>query len=78
MATGSRACSRRCAARYIFRGLDDRYQYNAFNRKGIDEHLGFSRESLCAEALGTLGEAARIAHSLQPGQIKSFMNGIRA
>ncbi len=25
---------------YTFVGLDSRYEFNAYNRKGIDEHLG--------------------------------------
>src|SRR5215831_13446243 len=53
---------------YIFRGLDDRYHLNAFNRQGIDEHLGLPPDALCAEFLRIHHEAARIACTLQPEQ----------
>ncbi len=53
---------------YTFVGLDNRYAFNAFNRTGIDEHLGITMKALCAELLEILDEAARIARNLQPGQ----------
>lgn len=53
---------------YTFTGLDTRYKFNAYNRKGIDDHLGIPRTALFAELLGILDEAANIARSLQPGQ----------
>jgi hypothetical protein len=58
---------------YVFRGLDDRYQFNAFNRRGIAEHQGLRRQELCAEVVGILAEAAGIARSLQPGQAEIGM-----
>jgi hypothetical protein len=61
----------RCALqgeRYIFAGLMDRYQFNAYNRRGIDEHLPLPTEELCAELLDILAQAAHIAGNLQPAQ----------
>jgi SCP-2 sterol transfer family protein len=53
---------------YIFKGLNSGYDLNAYNRKGIDEHLHISMKTLFAELLGILDEAASIAYSLQAGQ----------
>jgi hypothetical protein len=53
---------------YTFTGLDNRYQFNAFNRKGIDDHLAIPMRELWAETLGMLDEAARIARGLRPEQ----------
>ncbi len=53
---------------YAFIGLDNRYKFNAYNRKGIDEHLGIPMKELCAELLGILDQAASIAHDLRPDQ----------
>ena len=53
---------------YTFIGLDSRYEFNAFNRKGIDEHLDISMKDLCAKLLDILSEAANIACNLTPGQ----------
>jgi hypothetical protein len=53
---------------YTFIGLEDRYKFNAFNRRGIDDHLDVSMQELLAECLGILDEAASIARNLQPGQ----------
>jgi hypothetical protein len=61
----------RCALRgepYIFTGLDNRYGFNAYNRRGIDEHLHLSKEVLCAEFLDIHDQTAQIARSLLPGQ----------
>ena len=58
---------------YTFRGLDSRYEFNAFNRKGIDEHLAIPKEALCARLLEILDEAARIARSLRPDQAELTM-----
>jgi hypothetical protein len=61
----------RCALqgeRYIFAGLTDRYQFNAYNRRGIDAHLPLPTEELCAELLDILAQAAHIAGNLQPAQ----------
>ncbi len=49
---------------YSFVGLDDRYAFNAYNRRGIDEHLGVPRDELCAAFLGVLDDAATIARDL--------------
>ena len=53
---------------YTFIGLEDRYKLNAYNRKGIDEHLDIPMKELFAEFLAIHDEAARIAHDLRPGQ----------
>src|SRR5512136_395595 len=53
---------------YTFVGLEERYKFNAWNRKGIDDHLHLSMEELCAEQLSILDEAARIARGLSPNQ----------
>ncbi len=53
---------------YTFSGLDSRYDLNAYNRQGIDEHLDLPMKAPCAELLDILSEAASIADSLQPGQ----------
>lgn len=55
---------------YTFVGLDDRYKLNAYNRKGIDEHLGIPMKELCAKLLDILDDASNIARNLQPGQAK--------
>lgn len=52
---------------YTFVDLDSRYVFNAYNRKGIDEHLDMPMKALCAELLGILDQAASIARSLQVG-----------
>ena len=53
---------------YTFVGLEDRYKFNAWNRKGIDEHLDIPMKHLCAQALNILDEAALIARDLSPDQ----------
>jgi hypothetical protein len=53
---------------YTFTGLESRYKFNAYNRKGIDDHLGIPMQALFAELLGILNEAAGIARNLQGGQ----------
>jgi hypothetical protein len=55
---------------YTFVGLEERYKFNAFNRKGIDDHLHIPMKELFAEQLGILEEAARIARGLTPDQAK--------
>ena len=55
---------------YTFAGLEDRYKFNAWNRKGIDEHLDIPMKDLCAQALNILDEAALIARDLSPDQAK--------
>lgn len=55
---------------FTFVGLEERYKLNAFNRKGIDDHLHIPMRDLFAEHLGILEEAARIAHNLTPDQAK--------
>ena len=53
---------------YIFSGLETRYTFNAFNRKGIDDLLDVPMEELCARVLDILDEVASIARSLRPDQ----------
>lgn len=53
---------------YVFEGLENRYQFNAYNRQGIDAHLPLSTEGLRRELLGILEQAAQIAGSLEPEQ----------
>ena len=53
---------------YTFIGLENRYELNAYNRKGIDEHRGLPMRVLCNKLLDMLDEAAGIARDLQPGQ----------
>lgn len=53
---------------YTFAGLDNRYEFNAYNRRGIDEHLGMPMKELCAKLSDILDEAAGIARDLTPGQ----------
>jgi hypothetical protein len=53
---------------YTFIGLEDRYKFNAFNRKGIDDHLDLPMRELCAKVLDILDEAAYIARDLRPDQ----------
>ena len=55
---------------YTFVGLEDRYKFNAWNRKGIDNHLHIPLKELCARALDILDEAARIARGLRPDQVQ--------
>jgi hypothetical protein len=53
---------------YTFSGLENRYKFNAYNRKGIDVHLEIPLKELCAELLDIHDEAARIARDLRPDQ----------
>lgn len=53
---------------YTFDGLDTRYQLNSYNRKGIDERVGWSPDALYAEFLRVHREAAGLARSLRPDQ----------
>ena len=53
---------------YTFVGLEERYKFNAWNRKGIDDHLAIPLKELCAELLNIHDKAARIARDLRPGQ----------
>ena len=48
---------------YTFTGLDNRYVFNAYNRKGIDEHLGIPMKALGAALLGIIDDAAGIART---------------
>ena len=54
--------------KYDFEGLTDRYEFDAFNLHGIDEHLHISRQDLCTEFLGILDRAIEIARTLRPEQ----------
>jgi hypothetical protein len=53
---------------YTFAGLDNRYQLNAHNRRGIDDHLELPMSALLAEFLDIHRQAARIARDLRPDQ----------
>jgi hypothetical protein len=55
---------------YSFVSLEERYKFNSYNRKGIDDHLRLPMKELFAEHLGILEESARIARSLTPEQAK--------
>jgi hypothetical protein len=55
---------------YTFVGLEDRYNFNAWNRKGIDDHLNIPMNDLCARALDIIDECALIARTLTPDQAK--------
>ena len=71
--TGAGLESIQCTLRgeeYVFDGLTDRYHFNAFNRRGIDEHLPLPMQELCAEFLSILDETACIARNLRPEQIE--------
>lgn len=50
---------------YAFAGLTTRYDFNAYNRKGIDDHLSIPVRALCAELLGILEEVVGIALNLR-------------
>jgi hypothetical protein len=53
---------------YTFRGLETRYDLNAYNRTGIDEHLDMLPDALIAEFFRVHDGAADIAQALQPAQ----------
>ena len=53
---------------YAYVGLDNRYQLNAYNRRGIDDLLHVPRKELFARFLDIHDEAARIARDLRPDQ----------
>lgn len=53
---------------FEFEGLNDRTQFNAYNRRGIEKHLSLPMEDLCAKFLDILGQAANISRSLLPTQ----------
>ena len=53
---------------YTFEGLTDRYQFSAYNRRGIDEHLDLPIEKLSVKLLDILGESSAIAQNLNPEQ----------
>jgi hypothetical protein len=56
---------------YTFTGLEERYKFNAYNRKGIDDHLPLPMKELFARHLGILEGAAHIARNLTPDQAKT-------
>jgi hypothetical protein len=69
--TGDGLASIECALRgetYVFQGLESRYQFNAYNRRGIDAHLPLPMKALCAEFLGILDRTSEIARGLSPQQ----------
>ena len=53
---------------YTFRGLDNRYQFKTYKRKGIDDHLGTAVDALFTEFFRIHDGAADIARNLQAGQ----------
>lgn len=53
---------------YVFKGLNNRYQFNGFNRRGIEEHRPLPIDELCAELLHILDQAANISRNLLPDQ----------
>lgn len=53
---------------YTFVGLENRYVFNDYNRRGIDEHLNLPKKAVCAKLLGILDEAGAIARTLEPAQ----------
>lgn len=53
---------------YAFVGLENRYIFNAYNRRGIDAHRDIPMRELCARLLEILNDAAGIARSLRPEQ----------
>lgn len=55
---------------YSFVGLEERYKFNDFNRKGINDHLHLPTKELFDEQMGILEEAAHIARGLTPMQAK--------
>lgn len=61
----------RCAINgeaYEYTGLTDRYKFNEYKRRGIDEHLPLPTEDLCAKLLNILDQAAAVSRTLQPSQ----------
>ncbi len=56
---------------YVFVGLDSRYQFNAFNRRGIDDHLPLPAPALQAEFLDILDQAIDIARSTPPERLEA-------
>ncbi len=56
---------------YTFVGLDSRYKFKAYNRKGIDDHLELPIKEACAKVLDILSEAAAVAYDLTPDQADS-------
>jgi hypothetical protein len=53
---------------YTFQGLGSRYDLKAYNRRGIDAHLGLEPEELIAEFFRVHDGAADIAAKLKPEQ----------
>jgi hypothetical protein len=55
---------------YSFAGLTNRYQFNAYNRRGIDAHLPLPTDELQAEFLDILDQSNHIAREMQPEQVQ--------
>ena len=55
---------------FTFVGLEERYKFNAYNRKGIDDHLDIPMKEVCAQALDIIDECALIARTLLPEQAR--------
>ncbi len=58
---------------YTFTGLENRYQFNAWNRAGINRNLSMPREALCAKVIAILDQATQIARALRPDQAELTM-----
>ncbi len=56
---------------YTFTGLDSRYDFNAWNRNGINRNLDLPRKELCDRLLGILDESASIARGLSAEQAEA-------
>jgi hypothetical protein len=53
---------------YAFEGLEDRYRFNSFVRKGIDGSLGLPVAAMSGRVLDILERSAAIARDLRPDQ----------
>lgn len=56
---------------YHFDGLADRFQFGAFNQRGIDAHLPLPGPALAAEFLGLLDQASAIASQRPAWQLQA-------
>ncbi len=53
---------------YTITGLENRYQFNAWNRAGINRNLSMPRKALCGRVVDILDQAASLARALRPDQ----------
>jgi hypothetical protein len=56
---------------FEFEGLDNRYQFNAYNLQGIDRYISLSPEELSAKILSILEQAASVSESLSFSQAEA-------